>query len=183
MSTEEVTSAFDRPYRPAAIAIANRVGRLLGIGRGPISVDRVLAEAKRKVGMSDFGDEAFMEPLELLIDSINREAALNPVGRMIIRGRIVGVLINKLVAQDTIKKHPEILDIPVQKEWQKAFAVVLQNENAPIGILVDKLLGKQDIVIKSLGHRFSSVGEVAGSTILGDGRVALVLDTGLWALN
>ena len=63
MSAGEVTSTFDRPYRPTAIAIANRVGRVLGIGRGPISVDRVLAEAQRKVGMSDFGDEAFLEPL------------------------------------------------------------------------------------------------------------------------
>jgi hypothetical protein len=114
MSAGEVTSAFDRPYRPKAIALANRVGRLLGLERRPISVDRILADAKRKVGMSDFGDEAFMEPLEVLVDSINREAALNPVGRMIIRGRIVGVLVNKLVAQDTIKNHPEILDIPVE---------------------------------------------------------------------
>jgi hypothetical protein len=113
MSAGEVTSTFDRPYRPTAIAIANRVGRILGIGRGPILVDRVLTEAQRKVGMSDFGDEAFLEPLEILVDSINREAALNPVGRMIIRGRIVGILINKLVAQDAIKQHPEILDVPV----------------------------------------------------------------------
>lgn len=113
MSPGEVTSTFDRPYRPTAIAIANRVGRILGIGRGPILVDRVLAEAQRKVGMSDFGDEAFLEPLEILVDSINREAALNPVGRMIIRGRIVGILINKLVAQDAIKQHPEILDVRV----------------------------------------------------------------------
>ena len=117
MSPSEVTSTFGRPYRPAAIAVANRVGRLLsgvGIGGKPITVDGVLSDARRKTGLSDFGDEAFLEPLEVLVDSINREAALNPVGHMIIRGRIVGVLANKLVAQDTIKQHPEILDIPVE---------------------------------------------------------------------
>jgi hypothetical protein len=114
MATGESKSAFDRPYRPTAIAIANRLGRLFRVGTGPITMDSVLADAKRKVGLTDFGDEAFVEPLEILIDSINREAALNPVGRMIIRGRIVGVLVNKLVARDTIKKHPEILDIPVE---------------------------------------------------------------------
>jgi hypothetical protein len=107
-------ATFDRPYRPTAIAIANRVGRALGVGCGPIRADRVLAQAQKKVGLSDFGDEEFREPLEILVDSINREAALNPIGRMIIRGRIVGVLINKLVAQDTIKKHPEILEMPVE---------------------------------------------------------------------
>lgn len=117
MSSPEVTSTFDRPYRPFAIALANRVGRVLsgvGIGGGPITVGGVLSDARRKVGLSDFGDEGFVEPLEVLVDSINREATLNPVGRMIIRGRIVGILANKLVAQDTIEQHPEILDIPVE---------------------------------------------------------------------
>jgi len=50
----------------------------------------------------------------VLVDSTNDEAALHPVGRMIIQGRMSGVLVNKLIAQDTIKKHPEILDIPVK---------------------------------------------------------------------
>ena len=117
MCPDEVTSTFDRPYRPAAIAVANRLGRLLsgvGIGGKPITVGGVLSDARRKMGLSDFGDEGFFEPLEVLVDSINREAALNPIGHLIIRGRIVGVLANKLVAQNTIKQHPEILEIPVQ---------------------------------------------------------------------
>ena len=49
-----------------------------------------------------------------MIDSINREANLNPVGRMIIEGRIVSVLVNKLVAHDTIKKQPDILDLEIE---------------------------------------------------------------------
>ncbi|MBW2403916.1 MAG: hypothetical protein JRF42_08925, partial [Deltaproteobacteria bacterium] len=60
MSSSEVTAAFDRPYRPTAIAIANRVGRLLsgvGIGAKPITVNDVLSDARRKTGLSDFGDE------------------------------------------------------------------------------------------------------------------------------
>lgn len=114
MAAAEVTSAFDRPYRPVAIALANRLGRLFRIGTGPITMDGVLSDARNKAELNDYGDDAFLEPLEILIDSINREAALNPVGHMIIRGRLVGVLVNKLVAQDTIKKHPEILDIAVE---------------------------------------------------------------------
>jgi hypothetical protein len=114
MAPAEVTSAFDRPHRPTAIAIANRLGRFFRIGTGPISMQGVIADAKGKAGLDDFGDDAFLEPLEILVESINREAALSPVGRTIIRGRLVGVLINKLVAQDTIKKNPEILDIAVE---------------------------------------------------------------------
>ena len=117
MSSDEITSSFDRPYRPAAIAVANRIGRALskvGIGGQAITVQGVLSDARRKVALDDFGDQGFLEPLEILVDSINREARLNPVGHMIIRGRIVGILSNKLVAQDTIKRHPEISDIPVE---------------------------------------------------------------------
>ncbi|NNE19228.1 MAG: sulfotransferase [Myxococcales bacterium] len=117
MSSAEIRSSFGKPYRPAAIALANRVGRSLwklGIGGKPITVGGVLSDARRKVGLDDFGEEGFLEPLDVLVDSINREARLNPVGHMIIRGRIVGVLTNKLVAQDTIKRHPEILDIEVE---------------------------------------------------------------------
>jgi len=117
MSSVEITSSFGKPYRPAAIALANRIGRSLwklGIGGKPITVRGVLTDARRKVGLDDFGDEGFLDPLEVLVESINREARLNPVGHMIIRGRIVGVLTNKLVAQDTIKRHPEILDIEVE---------------------------------------------------------------------
>lgn len=111
------TSGFDKPYRPAAIAIANRMGRALasvGIGGGPITVDTVVSSAIRKTGLDDFGDDGFLEPLGVLVESTNCEAALNPVGRMIIQGRMSGVLVNKLIAQDTIKKNPEILDIPVK---------------------------------------------------------------------
>lgn len=116
MASAEAHSILDRPYRPRAIALANRAGRLLwkaSAGAPPIKLDDVLTQARRKTRLEDFGDESFIEPLELLIDSINREAALHPVGRMIIRGRIVGVLANKLIAQQTIDRHPEILDIPV----------------------------------------------------------------------
>ena len=108
MSSGEIMSTFDRPYRPAAIAFANRAGRLLsavGIGGKPLTVDGVLSDARRKAGLSDFGDERFLEPLEVLADSINREARLNPVGHMIIRGRIVGVLARSEEHTSELQSH------------------------------------------------------------------------------
>ena len=43
-------------------------------------------------------------------------------------------------------------------------------------VLVDELIGKQEVVIKSLGETFKGVTGVAGGAILGDGRVGLILD-------
>ncbi len=57
-------------------------------------------------------------------------------------------------------------------------AVVIEDDGRPVALLVDQLLGKQEVVIKSLGETFSHVRGVAGGAILGDGRIGLILDAG-----
>jgi len=48
-----------------------------------------------------------------------------------------------------------------------------------VGLVVDRLLGKEDVVIKPLDENFRSVRGLAGASIMGDGRVSLILDTGV----
>jgi two-component system chemotaxis sensor kinase CheA len=60
----------------------------------------------------------------------------------------------------------------------EATAVVIEDDGRPVALLVDQLLGKQEVVIKSLGEAFAQVKGVAGGAILGDGRVGLILDAG-----
>jgi two-component system chemotaxis sensor kinase CheA len=55
-------------------------------------------------------------------------------------------------------------------------AVVIEDDGWRVALLVDELLGKQEVVIKSLGGAFARVRGVAGGAILGDGRVGLILD-------
>ncbi len=54
--------------------------------------------------------------------------------------------------------------------------VVVQNNNARIGILVDEVIGQYQTVIKSLGKIYQNVEGLSGATLLGNGRVALILD-------
>jgi two-component system chemotaxis sensor kinase CheA len=54
--------------------------------------------------------------------------------------------------------------------------VVAEVEGQRFCLLVDELIGKQEVVIKSLGEVFSGVPGVAGGAIMGDGRVGLILD-------
>jgi two-component system, chemotaxis family, sensor kinase CheA len=56
--------------------------------------------------------------------------------------------------------------------------VVIEDSGRLIALAVDDLLGKQEVVIKTLGDTFSSVRGVAGGAILGDGRIGLILDAG-----
>jgi chemotaxis protein histidine kinase CheA len=62
-------------------------------------------------------------------------------------------------------------------------AVIVQSEGQKIALVVDELIGQQQVVIKTLGERFKQVLGVSGAAILGDGRVGLILEpTGLLAL-
>ncbi len=54
--------------------------------------------------------------------------------------------------------------------------VVVEAENRCFCLLVDDLLGKQEVVIKSLGETFKDVSGLSGCAVLGDGRVGLILD-------
>jgi two-component system chemotaxis sensor kinase CheA len=54
--------------------------------------------------------------------------------------------------------------------------VVADVEGAPFCVMVDDLIGKQEVVIKSLGPLFQHVSGLAGGAILGDGQVGLILD-------
>jgi chemosensory pili system protein ChpA (sensor histidine kinase/response regulator) len=54
--------------------------------------------------------------------------------------------------------------------------VVMRGGGTPFGVLVDELLGKEEIVIKSLGALLEGVGPFSGATISGEGRVILLLD-------
>ena len=72
----------------------------------------------------------------------------------------------------------KFLGIPEQNEVQKEYPVVLVRIGTnKIGIVVDELLGQMDIVIKSLGKLIKGIKEISGASILGDGSIALIVDT------
>ncbi len=70
----------------------------------------------------------------------------------------------------------EVLEIPHETEEETMNTVIIRIGNRKYGLVVDKLLGQEDIVIKSLGKMFSDVKEFSGAAILGDGSIALILD-------
>ena len=64
-------------------------------------------------------------------------------------------------------------------EWAEGdqnAVVVLQSGSAPIGLRVDRFIGEQEVVVKSMGPIIGRVPGLSGASILGDGRVALIVD-------
>ena len=113
----ETSTDYRNPYRPLPIALFNRAGRMverMGMG-GSLQVERMVAAAKRKTGLTDFGDDWFMEPLNILVKSINQEAHLNTLGNMLQSTRIVSALSTRLRAEQLFNENPDILEIDIGK--------------------------------------------------------------------
>jgi len=68
----------------------------------------LLAEARERAGLEDFGLQEFREPLRVLLRSLDQEARLTPAGRAGQRARIVGLLVGRLRTHDWLLRHPEI---------------------------------------------------------------------------
>ena len=100
---------YRNPYRPLPVRWLNSIGRL-GFS-GEIDAQRLIDDARRNTGLDDFGQGIWREALEVLADSINREARLNFTGKLIQQGRLAGALVSRLRGEALLKRHPEILDI------------------------------------------------------------------------
>ncbi len=86
---------------------------------------------------------------------------------MNLRGTVVPLIrMNKVLSIESTKSPDENLLVIIVKKGDKL-----------AGLIVDELMGQQEIVIKSLGRYINKSKIISGATILGDGEVALILDT------
>ncbi|HQP30129.1 MAG TPA: chemotaxis protein CheA, partial [Deltaproteobacteria bacterium] len=71
----------------------------------------------------------------------------------------------------------ELFEIPTEKlDPTQALVLIVQSSKSRYGILVDDVLGQTQAVIKSIDKNFRKIDGTSGATILGDGRVSLILD-------
>ncbi|MBU0481874.1 MAG: chemotaxis protein CheA [Proteobacteria bacterium] len=117
------------------------------------------------------GEERYIIPTIAIQESMKPE----PEKYNTVQGKGETLMVrNKLVP---IIRLCEVFNIDGANEdpWN-SIVVVIENEGRQRALMVDELLGKQEVVIKSLGGYLKDIPGVAGGTILGDGRVGLILD-------
>ena len=106
------------PRRTRFIDIADGVirgGRKLGLmDPARLEKDFLMEEAVQATGLDDFGDGWFERPLEVLLDSVKREAQLNAAGEFSAMKMFHHVLRDRLYTQMWFKRHPEILARPLK---------------------------------------------------------------------
>src|SRR5436190_4755718 len=76
----------------------------------PLAAPSLLDAARAATSLSDFGDPTFHDGLEVLVDSIEREASANALGRAALEGQLTAYLIERLRIEDWYRRHPEIDD-------------------------------------------------------------------------
>lgn len=75
-----------------------------------LTSDRLMAKARSATGLSDFGPDHFIEPLEVLTRAMREEAQLNEHGLATHKARLTNALENRLRRIELVKQHPEIAD-------------------------------------------------------------------------
>jgi two-component system chemotaxis sensor kinase CheA len=115
------------------------------------------------------GLETYALPISLVLETGRyKRSKLKTV-----QGREVIILRDEVVPLIKLK---EIFGIEKALEEEDLTVVFVEKGDKRLGLVVDYLIGQQEIVIKPLGKIFQNIKGVAGATILGDGRVALILD-------
>ncbi|CAK0753049.1 Chemotaxis protein CheA [Gammaproteobacteria bacterium] len=122
------------------------------------------------------GEETFIISLGYIMESMRPKISdLRTVagkGRLVrVRGEYLPILpLYELFGIASLAKEPE-----------EGILVLLEAEGRRVALFVDQLVGQHQVVIKSLESNFRRVDGISGATIMGDGRVALILDVGYLA--
>lgn len=95
------------------LGASDRVGAALGLLDRPFSAERMMAQARRRTGLADFGAEEFVDPLRRLLDSCAREAELSVVGRIATDWDVARFLGNLLRMRQAETAEPTILQEPI----------------------------------------------------------------------
>jgi len=117
------------------------------------------------------GKDTYIVPLLSILESIQPKAEV--MKTVIGKGELINVRSTYLPMMrlyDVFCLQPEYTD-PT-----KAILLILETEGERVAVMVDEILGQQQVVIKSMEQNFRKVAGVAGATILGDGTVGFILD-------
>jgi hypothetical protein len=90
-----------------------RGANALGLARFSLDRDTLISDARKATGLRDFGDESYLAPMQMIIDGLEAEANLNPMGRFMARNNLLRLLKHRLYAHDLLTRHPEILERPM----------------------------------------------------------------------
>ncbi len=199
LSDQEIYKMIFMPGLSTAAKVTDVSGRGVGMDvvkravekmRGKIEIESAIGEGTTFItrfpltlaiidGMIvKVGSESYILPTTSIRQALRptRESYTSVVGK--------GEMINAMGQLMPLIRMYELFDIdPEHKNPWDAIVVVVDSESGSRCLMVDKIVSKAEVVVKSLGEGLKNIKGLAGGAILGDGRIGLIIDTeGLFEL-
>ncbi|MCL6571017.1 MAG: chemotaxis protein CheA [Bacillus sp. (in: Bacteria)] len=118
-------------------------------------------------------DETFAIPFSSIVEitTASEDDVSTLHGQKVIQFR--GIVVPLIYLTDVFHVPP--LELAIDKK--ELYIVIVRKGNKTVGVVVDSVLGQQEVVLKSLGGYLTNLFAISGATILGNGEVALIIDT------
>jgi two-component system chemotaxis sensor kinase CheA len=194
MSDAEVWQLIYAPGFSTAVAITDVSGRGVGMDVVKKNIESIggRVEVTSRLGLGSnvsirlpltlaildglsvaVGDQIYIIPLSFIIESFQpKPGEVNDISG---QGQVVHVRGEYL---PLIKLHQVFHIKPKITDPAEGILVLLETEGKKVALFVDELVGQHQVVIKSLETNYRKVVGVSGATIMGDGRVAMIMDVG-----
>ena len=123
--------------------------------------------------MANIEGDLFSMPVESIVEIVclrqDEIRTIHGKKTAVVRGRPVSVV----ELHETFHWHGHTAQ---SKSRGDVTIVIIRNDSRELGLVVDGILGEEDVVVKSLAENYQNVEGISGACVLGNGRVALILD-------
>ena len=194
MSEKEFIDLLFRPSFSTADKISDVSGRGVGLDVVKTKIESLGGSIEARTVKGEGSTFTIQLPLTLaiiqaLMVEVGNEKYAIPLGNIdtieeisddeikLVQSKEVIYLRGSVIPIVRMNEVLEMEDYEQDPQKQSMVVVVVKKGDQRLGLGVDNLLGQQETVIKSMGHHITNAKLFSGATILGDGEVALILDT------
>ncbi|MFN3411955.1 MAG: chemotaxis protein CheW [Exilispira sp.] len=190
LSSQEAIDILFSPGFSTAEKVSEVSGRGVGLDVVKKSVENLNGSVSVESEINKFTRFTIKIPLTLaiiqaLLVYVSNQIYAIPISNIVETKRISENEIIKIEGKDAIKIRDEyvsvillneIFDLSKERIKNHGYLIIVSIGDKKLGLVVDSLIGSQDIVIKPLKNLFTRVKAIAGCAILGDGSIALIID-------
>lgn len=191
MTDKEAIELLFKPSFSTAEVISDVSGRGVGLDVVKTKIEALGGDIEARTKLGEGSNFIIRLPLTLaiiqaLMVELGSEKYAIPLGSIQTIEDVMNTDIKYVHSKEVINlrgtvipliRLDEMLEVPeTEKQQENLTVVIVSKGNRLAGIVVDNLIGQQEIVIKSIGKYINNNKIIGGATILGDGEVALILD-------
>ncbi|WP_233704519.1 chemotaxis protein CheW, partial [Helicobacter felis] len=193
MTDKEALNIIFKPGFSTAKTLSNVSGRGVGMDVVKTNIEKLngIIELESEVGVKT--TQKLKIPLTLaiiqaLLVGVQEEYYAIPLSSVLETVRISQDEIYSVDGKSVLRLRDEVLSLvrladifkvdAILEASKEVYVVIIGLADQKIGVIVDYLIGQEEVVIKSLGYYLKSTKGIAGATVRGDGKITLIVDVG-----